>query len=72
MKPRLEELTTWPLWQCLKPEDLVKLIQLQWELYGTKLELLEKTPLSEIESLEEIEQLMRQKPHYPKGARWRG
>lgn len=56
----MSERVTWPLWQCLKPEDLVKLIQYQWEHYGTKLELLTITPFSEIEPIEEIDRLMRQ------------
>jgi len=51
--------TTWPLWECLKPEQLAKLIQLQWRLYGLKLELLTHPDLSGIESLEEIDRLMR-------------
>jgi len=61
---------TWPLWQCLSGEALVSLIQYQWKTYGLKLELLSDA-FREVESREEINQLMRQKPH-PKGGRWRG
>jgi len=51
--------TTWPLWECLKPEQLAKLIMLQWKLYGTRLELLTHPDFSGIENLEEIDRLMR-------------
>jgi len=53
---------TCPIWECLKPEQLAQLIMLQWKLYGTKLELLTRADFSGIESLEEIDRLMRQKP----------
>lgn len=67
----VSERTTWPLWECLQLESLVKLIQYQWDNYGLKLELLIDI-YREMESLEEIDRLMRQKPHYPKGVKWRG
>jgi len=51
-----------PIWECLKPEQLAKLILVQWKLYGTKLKCLEKDPEYTIESLEEIDRLMRQRP----------
>ena len=68
--------TTWPLFWCLKPKCLAKLIQWYWDNYGFLLEI--PPPLDGIsidtafESLEEIDRLMRQKPHYPKGVKWRG
>ena len=62
---------TWPVWQCLSAEALVKLIQYQWEVHGLKLELLSDA-FREVEDVEEIDRLMRQKPHYPKGVKWRG
>lgn len=49
---------TWPLWQCLSNEALIKLILYQWENYGLKLELLSDA-FREVESLEEIGRLMR-------------
>lgn len=53
-----------PVWECIPAETLVKLILYQWECYGTRLEFLLGTPFGDIESLEEIDRLMRQKPHY--------
>jgi len=53
---------TCPIWECLKPEQLAKLILVQWKLYGTKLKCLERDPEYNIESLEEIDRLMRQRP----------
>jgi len=75
---------TWQLWQCLpdgKPcrqngwqsvpcERLIKLIQLQWKQFGLKLDLLTDI-YRDVESLEEIDRLMRQRPCY-KGKVWRG
>jgi len=52
----------YPLWQCISREALAKLILVQWKLYGTKLKCLEKDPEYNIESLEEIDRLMRQRP----------
>lgn len=69
----MSERTTWPLWECLSPGALVLLIQFQWDNYGEKLDLLFwRDAYREVESLEEIDRLMRQKPHYPKGAGQRG
>jgi len=48
-----------PIWECLKPEQLGRLALLQWKLYGTKLELMTRPDLSGVESLEEIDRLMR-------------
>jgi len=53
---------TCPIWECLKPEQLAKLIMLQYKLYGTKVELLTRPDLSGVENLEEIDRLMRQRP----------
>ncbi len=54
---------TWPLWECISPEALAKLILYQWEEYGLKLELLslfmEDTIDTEIEPIQEIDKLMR-------------
>jgi hypothetical protein len=55
---------TWPLWECLPPESLVRLIQYQWEHYGTKLELLMAVPAREFEDLGEIDRIMRQRPKF--------
>ena len=61
---------TWPLWQCIPVKALADLIQLQWKTYGTKLDLLAHI-YRDVESLEEIDQLMRQLPRY-RGKVWRG
>ena len=50
---------TWLLWECLEPEALGKLIMFQWEMYGTKLDLM-TDPFKEVEDLDEIDHLMRQ------------
>ena len=64
------ERTTWPLWQCLESQVLAKLINLQWKLYGLKLDLLTDI-YRDIESLEEIDRLMKI-PTHPKGKVWFG
>ena len=50
---------TWPIWQCLKPEQLVKLTIFQWKKYGTKLDLLIKSEIESLESLNEIDHIMK-------------
>lgn len=71
--------TMWPLFWCLTPECQAKLMQYQWDNYGFRLEIPPPLGASQnkwkivlLESHEEIDRLMRQRPHYPKGARWRG
>lgn len=61
---------TWPLWECLKPESLAMLIQLQWKAYGLKLGLLADF-YRDVEDVEEIDQLMRKPPEY-RGKVWPG
>lgn len=61
---------TWPLWQCLSIEALVLLIQYQWIIYGQNLDLMIDA-FREVESHEEIDKLLRQRPH-PEGAGWHG
>lgn len=63
--------TTWPLFWCLKPEAQALLMKYQWDNHGFRLQV---PPLSDdghidtkIESPEEIDKLMRQKPRYFKG-----
>ena len=55
---------TWPLGFVISREELAKLMQLQWKTYGTKLDLLTDDPYKEVESAEEIDHLIRQKPVY--------
>lgn len=62
---------TWPLWQCLEPQVLAKLVAFQWKHYRTKLDLLTGPRANihidtQIESLEEIDRLMRTPPEHPK------
>ena len=66
-----EERNTWLLWQCLPAASLAKLIQLQWELYGTKLDLMADM-YKDVESLEEIDRLMKIPSKYPIGFYSRG
>jgi len=51
------------VWKSLKLGQLEKLIEFQWENYKTKLDFMSKP---EIESPEELEEIMRQKPQHPK------
>ena len=67
----LVERTTWPLWEYLSNEALVALIKFQWENYGLKLDLMTDA-FREIESLDEIQRIMVQRPRYMKEARLRG
>ena len=55
---------TWPLGLIISREALAKLMQLQWKTYGTKLDLLTDDPFKDIESLSEIDRLMRKPPEY--------
>lgn len=50
---------TYPLWQCISIESLVKLAIFQWKEYGLKLELIKFT---KIESSKELQRIMKQKP----------
>jgi len=59
------ERTTWPLWECLEPQVLAKLVQYQWDNYGLKLELLSDI-YRDVEGLEEIGHLIRQPPRHQK------
>ena len=57
---------TWPLRLCLPSEALVKLKKYQERVWGLKLEILTKEPditvSTEIESLDEITGIMKEKP----------
>ena len=65
-----------PIGECISTKALVELAQYQWLNYQTKLDILsgdqDYTEQFFIESLAEIDRLMRQKPHYPKGVKWHG
>ena len=58
------EKNTWPLWQCLSPETLALLVNLQRRLYDTELTI-PTDPYKGVENLQEIDQLIRQSPQYP-------
>lgn len=52
-----------PIHQCVRREHLARLALYQWKIYGTVLECLKGTDVyDDIESLEEIDRLMRQRP----------
>jgi len=63
----------WPLFWSLEPAAQAKLIQYQWDNYNENiaipapLEIPQEDWPIEMESLEEIDRLMRQKPRRPKG-----
>lgn len=68
---------TWPLWQIVKAKSVGDLVNLQWSLYGTKLDLTTKPPqqlvsvIGDVEELEEIDKLIKEKPVYG-GKGWQG
>lgn len=67
---------TWPLWKCIKAEKQAQFIQDIWDKFGIDLLKEDKpgtsvTYLGKIESLEEIDQLIRKRPRY-KGKVWFG
>ena len=64
----------WPLWWCLETKTQAALIQLQWDTYGTKLEIPTPPQASkgawlnvQMENSEEIDKLMRQAPSRSRG-----
>ena len=60
------------LFQCLSPEDQVKLANYQWKHYKTKLDAMTQKPHGEIESPEEPAHIMFERPCYSKDPEWRG
>ena len=61
--------STWPLWQCISIEKQAQFIQDVWDKFGIDLLKEDKpgdsvTYRGKIESLEEIDQLMRKPPEY--------
>ncbi len=57
------------LWKCLKPEQLAKLIEYQWDAHGDNLmESLSSKPepsvtvTAELEDIEDIDKIMRKAP----------
>ena len=61
----VDEKNTWPLWMCLSPASLEKLKRFQKDTFGKKLNL-QTDPYRDIESLKEIDRLMRKPPEHPK------
>jgi hypothetical protein len=60
-------MTTWLLWECLKPEvqrKLRALMPLNWEPPMSNHQRMKLG--CQIEDLEEIDRLMRRRPRYPK------
>ena len=53
-------MTTWPLGRCISLETFKKLAAFQQEEYGTVLEI--PDPVESMESLEEVDRLIRQAP----------
>jgi len=59
--------TTWLLWECLKPEvqrKLRALMPVDWEPPSSNHQRMKFD--CQLESLEEIDRLMRRRPRYPK------
>lgn len=56
----------WPIWECISLNSLVEMAQYQWLNYGTKLDIFPRvqdyTEQFFVESLVEIDRLMRQPP----------
>jgi len=62
-------MTTWLLWECLKPEVQAKLRDLMpfdWEPPSRNHQRIKLD--CQLEDLEEIDRLMRRRPRYPKEA----
>jgi len=61
----------YPLFLCLKPEAQLALAQMQWDIYGLVIKeaLMPEEPIidTEIESLEEIDHIMRKPPRHHRG-----
>lgn len=67
---------TWPLWKCMQPDKQAQFIQDIWDKFGVDLLKEDKPTASvtysgKIESLEEIDKLMKI-PTHPKGKVWFG
>lgn len=65
---------TYPIWQRLTSEELIHLACYQWATYGTKLDILNEpkdTSQYHIESLEEIDKILRQAPSRSRGRKER-
>jgi hypothetical protein len=58
-----------PVWYCISPECQEALRAYQWRHHRRKLTL--PSYLPELETLDEIDRLMREKPHKPMGERAR-
>ncbi len=57
----------WPAGECMKPESLALLALYQWETYGYNLEIIARSKddiqvETQLESVEEIDKIMRQAP----------
>ncbi len=69
-----KDVVIWPLIFCVEPAVTARLIMYQWELYGQKLDIMTEPPpvaehSFELESLEEIDHLLREKRPAPRKAR---
>jgi len=53
--------TSWPLYSCIDPESLIKLVRYQWDTYGQKIDLLHQD-ITEIEDDLELERIMKERP----------
>lgn len=68
MYSRLGKTNFWQLWACISIESLIALAQYQWDQYGTKLDIITGQDMyqPELEPVEEIAKIMRQKPRHQK------
>jgi len=68
MYSRIGKTNYWPLWDCISVESLVKLSQYQWDRWGTRLDIITGHDIyePELEPIEEIDKIMRRRPHSPK------
>lgn len=63
-----KDVATWPLFLCVEPDVTARLIQFQYENYGTKLDIMTE-PVEhpfELESLEEIDLIIRERRPAPR------
>ena len=66
-----KDVVIWPLYSCVEPSAVALLIQYQYDNYGQKLDIMTEPPVVghsfELEPLEEIEILIRERRPAPRG-----
>lgn len=60
---RIGKTNYWELWECLPVESVIALAEYQWDTYGLRLDLITGKDMyqPELEPIDEIDRLMRQR-----------